>query len=73
MTKPMYPVPKERMVELSDLSWPLERMASGILEAKRFAKIYKKEEGGQPIFHASIMCRITHFQSFLSFCVLSSW
>lgn len=47
------------------------RMASGILEAKRFAKIYKKEEGGQPIFHAQYYVQGNTFSILFKFLVIS--
>lgn len=47
------------------------RMASGILEAKRFAKIYKKEEGGQPVFHAQYYVQDNTFSILFKFLVIS--
>ena len=46
-------------------------MATGILEAKKFTKIYKKEEGGQPIFHAQYYVQDNTFSIIFKFLVIS--
>ena len=69
--KPTYPVPKEwmeRMVELSDLPWTSDTWPQASWKLKTLLKSKKNKKEINPYFMPSIMCWITLFGSyFLSF------